>query len=464
MEGGTAAAFEQEDEPPPEFTTADHNSGDLEKKGGGQSGRSKGYKVRRFTLKDKNKQLSYKSGVAHGGKTQTIDLSSGTVEVKGRDILLTDATGRLWELRAQDEVKAMGWQASLTARTGVTDVRGDDVGGLIATDPLAMMSGMGGFSKKMMEREMKKAQEKLNIDGSVKLSKLEQKMFEKQMKQMGGKKMMRGEGMMGRMMVNTLAKQQKEIFGRLENATNPDGSVGQGVLTGGHVYKNKSADAKKNKIAGTTWAIGSFPGREGRCWNMLMMNQALTDYTSKISRGMMTPLCSYCVVWMSDPSKWWACWKKNIIDALAQGQIITVFSSDLNRAAAPCKCTACGLEEGHGPSTGYGNAQFHEIEWLRNPVDSKVCGGDGEPLTLMFGGPKKKHQVPYSFDLHVKETPMDKMYADLETLAAGHRASGMGGLWDAQMEQVDQGEFVQSKGDIKKAMAESAKGFETIGL
>jgi hypothetical protein len=43
--------------------------------------------------------------------------------------------------------------------------------------------------------------------------------------------------------------------------------------------------------------------------------------------------------------------------------------------------------------------------------------------------------------------------------------SGMGGLWDAQMEQVDQGEFVQSKGDIKKAMAESAKGcFQILGL
>eukprot|EP01043_Picozoa_sp_COSAG02_P075506 COSAG02_NODE_15605_length_1156_cov_1.800378_1_plen_293_part_10 len=280
-----AAALAQETEPP-KFTTADHNSGDLEKKGGGRSGRSQGYKVRRFTLNDKKKQLSYKSGVAHGGKTQKIDLSSGTVEVKGRDILLTDATGRLWELRAEDEVKAMGWQASFTARTGVTLVRGDDVGGLFATDPSA------------------KSMKKLNIDGSMPLSKMERGVMKLTMA--GTEKMMKGsEGMA----VNYLAEQQREIFGGLENATNPDGSVGQGALTGGHVYKNKSADAKKNNIVGTTWAIGSFPGREGRCWNMLMMNQAMSDYMEQMAPGMMAPLCSYCVVWMSDPSKWWACWK-----------------------------------------------------------------------------------------------------------------------------------------------------------
>jgi adenosylmethionine-8-amino-7-oxononanoate aminotransferase len=55
---------------------------------------------------------------------------------------------------------------------------------------------------------------------------------------------------------------------------------------------------------------------------------------------------------------------------------------------------------------------------------------------------------------------MDKMYADMETIAAGYRAKGMGEVWDAQMEQLDQGEFVQSKDHFKKELAtELAKGF-----
>jgi hypothetical protein len=88
----------------------------LEKKGGGKSGKDKAYVPRQFVLKG-DEMLYFKKKKQQG----SIDLSSGNVEVVDDKIVITDAQGRIWNLKSpsgQDDASA--WGDAVAGTTGVS--------------------------------------------------------------------------------------------------------------------------------------------------------------------------------------------------------------------------------------------------------------------------------------------------------------------------------------------------------